>query len=154
LNDAEHERAHTLERHGPQVPLRRDDAPENARTVEGRIYGDAPWRDEANFSFRWFSRSLINDVLNRYLRDNWDDVRLDLALREKHTKLVQHEHAVGEGFRNANFGQENSRPRSVYLQTNFYEITLDLLHPGRGPPVIQVTTAFPNGRFFVDKKGY
>jgi hypothetical protein len=163
LNDAEHEGiAHTLEKHGPQVRLYREGAPERAPTIEGRIYGDEPWEQAHNFSFRWFSRSLINDVVNRYLRENWDGIRLDLALREKHNNLVQHEHAVGEGFRDANFGKEKKKekkkedtsPESVYLQTNFYEITLDLFHPGRGPPVIRVITAFPNGRFFLDKKKY
>ncbi|WP_203781756.1 hypothetical protein [Paractinoplanes rishiriensis] len=43
-NDAAHEHlhAHTGERHGPDVPLRRDPAVRDL-TLEGRIYGDPRW---------------------------------------------------------------------------------------------------------------
>jgi hypothetical protein len=50
-NDAEFgdEGAHTLDRHGPDIPLPRDP---NTKTIEGRIFGDNPWRRE-NSSFKW-----------------------------------------------------------------------------------------------------
>lgn len=53
-NDAAHEHlhAHTGERHGPDVPLRRDPAVRDL-TLEGRIYGDPRWTRRENRSYRW-----------------------------------------------------------------------------------------------------
>ncbi len=44
--------AHTTERHGPDIPLHRTDAPRGLRTIEGRIYGDPPWDEAANWSYK------------------------------------------------------------------------------------------------------
>lgn len=69
--------AHTIERHGPDVALRR--AP-NVRTVEGRIYGDDPWRSSENRSFKWTDHTTMNQEVNRYVQENWETIRSDLAL--------------------------------------------------------------------------
>jgi len=50
LNDAAHSRAHTIERHGPDVPLRRQPG---VQTIEGRIHGDHGWGQPENQSFKW-----------------------------------------------------------------------------------------------------
>ena len=53
LNDAAHPRAHTMERHGPDVPLRQQP---DVQTIEGRIYGDHGWGQPENQSFKWTIR--------------------------------------------------------------------------------------------------
>ena len=47
INDAVHGElgAHTIDRHGPAIALRRVPG---KKTIEGRIYGDAPWSSAVN----------------------------------------------------------------------------------------------------------
>jgi hypothetical protein len=137
--------AHTLERHGPTVPLRRAAAP-GARTVEGRLFGDAPWGRDANFSYRWFTLRIAQDTINAYLRANWETIRSDLATKGEFNAMFDARRAVGEGFYDANFGTPgpHAAPRPVYHTTSIVSLTLRLV-PG-APPRIYVETAFPFGR--------
>jgi hypothetical protein len=143
-NDAVHAAAHTIERHGPRIPLRPEDAAAGVRTLKGRILGDAPWTRPENFSYRWVDESTMNRVVNDYLRNNWKEIRSDLALHGFHKKTFDAGKSVGEGFRNANYGKQ-APPLPVYSRTSIVTVVLERA-PSRGPPGFQVITAYPNGR--------
>lgn len=135
-----HADAHTLERHGADVPLRRADNP-GGRTIEGRIYGDSPWARPENASARWFSDSMMNRTVNEYLRTNWETIRSDLALEGRHTNVFDTGGAVGEGFYNGGAYGTGAR-NAVYSQTSMVRITI-LLDPG--PPAgFHIITTFPS----------
>lgn len=135
--------AHTVERHGSDVPLRRTDAPRGIATIEGRIYGDPPWNGPENWSYRWTSPTVMNDTINTYLRANWEMIRLELAMEGRFQITFDAGNAVGEGFYNA--GQMGiGAVDAVYHQTSTVSLTLQLI-PGQ-PPSFFVVTAFPAGR--------
>ena len=138
--EGNHPDAHTIERHGPDIPLRRADAP-GGRTVEGRVFGDPPWGDPQNASFRWLNDSVMNRVVNDYLRANWERIKLDLATDGRHTGTGDAGNAVGEGFINP--GQGGLGPRSaLYMRTSLFRLTIRISY---GPPVgFYIVTAFPN----------
>ena len=170
-------------RHDPDMPLRRSDAepistgrhrqlpdgrfvPEPGdkypRTVEGRVTGDTPWEGRRqNFSSRWKSDADLNREVNKYISDNWERIRLDLADSEKG---YAHEgfgwarnedgtrRIVGEGFANKNQPFTNpagvpnvppGRPEPEYFETDSYRITVrvDPNNPSR-PYVVR---AIPEG---------
>jgi hypothetical protein len=137
---------HTIERHAPDIPLRRGDAPAGARTVEGRIYGDPPWGDPQNFSYKWIDEPTMNRVVNNYLRNNWEAIRSDLALNGRHEATFDSGNLAGEGFSNSSFGTPNP-PNAVYSRTSVVTITLELIL-GRTPAAFRILRAFPNGRGF------
>ena len=145
-HEAETPGAHTIERHGPDIPLKRGDAPAGARTIEGRITGDPPWGDPANFSYKWIDEPTMNRVVNEHLRANWEKIRSDVAVNGRYEATFNQGNLVGEGFFNQSFGTpEPARP--VFSQTSTVTITIDLA-PGRNPPAIRIIRAFPNGRGF------
>jgi hypothetical protein len=84
-NDAAHPDAHTVGsaanpgRHSPLIRMRRaldaSGAPDGTRTIEGRVYGDPPWPEAANYSAKWRGIDVINRVINNYLKANWETVR-------------------------------------------------------------------------------
>jgi hypothetical protein len=132
--------AHTQERHGPDVPLPRDPS---TRTVEGRIYGDAPWDRPENWSYRWTDPSTMHHAVNEYVRRNWEDIRSDLALRGRHGGGFDAGHRVGEGYYNN--GMYGAGPRqSQYATTSFVVVRIRLV-PGSDPPQPFILTAFPAG---------
>ncbi len=135
-----HADAHTMERHGPDIPLRRGDNP-GGRTIEGRIFGDTPWGGQSNASARWLSHSKLHQVVNNYIRGNWEAIRSDLALNGRHSNSFDAGSAVGEGFVNGgSFGQG---PRTaVYARTSLVRITI-VLDAG-SPPSFHIITTFPN----------
>ncbi len=142
-NDATYLDAHTLERHGPDIPLERGSAPAGDRTVEGRIYGDSPWPSQENYSYKWSDPSTMNRTVNDYLQNNWDQVRSDLALNGTHNATFDAGHAVGEGYYNS--GQYGAGPRqAVYTQTS--TVTLTVRSVPSDPSAINIIRAFPNGR--------
>ncbi|MGW4351641.1 alpha/beta hydrolase [Nocardia sp. NPDC004582] len=134
--------AHTIERHGPEVPLNRVDAPPGDRTIEGRIYGDQPWGPQQNWSYRWTDVSTMNRTINDYLRANWENIRTDLALNGEHSAIFDAGHSVGEGFYNQGMGGVGPR-LAHYTQTSHAKVVLTLI-PGT-PPSFMVLTAFPSG---------
>ncbi len=150
-NDAMHPDAHTLGsganpgRHGPEIPLERSvdstGAPDGTRTIEGRVYGDPPWTERANFSGKWRSIGIIDRVLNRYLRANWENVRSDLATDGAHTGVFPAEEVVGDGYFNKNYGTANPPQAVGPVPTNMVRVTI-LLVPGT-PPTYYVITCFP-----------
>ncbi|WP_327141955.1 hypothetical protein [Nocardia sp. NBC_01327] len=143
-NDLAHaaDGAHTVERHGPDVPLNRDDAPPGDRTIEGRIYGDPPWSHAQNWSYRWSDASTMSRTINDYLRANWETVRSDLALDEFHKATFDTGHLTGEGFYNE--GMNGLGPKSARAgRTSFATVVLNLI-PGR-PPSFLVVSGYPAG---------
>jgi hypothetical protein len=136
--------AHTLARHGEDVPLRRADAPPGSPTVEGRIYGDRPWDGTQNYSYRWLDHTTMNDTVNQYVQDNWDTIRSDLLTEGRHHGWVDTGRAVGEGFYNS--GMWGAGPRNaVASQTSFAEVTIVPGNPW-DPRSVFVLRAFPSGR--------
>ncbi|WP_129840301.1 hypothetical protein [Streptomyces sp. RFCAC02] len=133
--------AHTTDRHGPAIPLRGRNT--GTITIEGRIYGDPPWRGAENRSFRWISESVMNRTINDHIRDNWDDIRSELALSDRNTyrKTFDAEHLVGEGFYNEGMYRPGHPRVARYVQASEVTITLRLI-PGT-PPHFFLLTAFP-----------
>jgi hypothetical protein len=132
--------AHTIERHGPDIPLSRDPS---TKTIEGRIYGDAPWREPVSGSYRWTDSSTMNREVNRYIRENWPEIRDDLALDEFHEKLFDAGHHVGLGYHNK--GMYGAGPRqAVYGVTSLVRIRIRVV-PGSDPATPFIVSAFPAG---------
>jgi hypothetical protein len=132
--------AHTSVRHGPDIPLQRDPA---TQTIEGRIHGDSPWPKAENFSHRWTDPSTMNRTINDYVRENWEDIRSNLATDGVHRAKFDAHHRVGEGYYNV--GMHGAGPRqSRFSTTSFVSLTIRLV-PGSDPPQPFIVTAFPSG---------
>ncbi|MGW0434450.1 WXG100-like domain-containing protein [Micromonospora sp. NPDC003197] len=139
-NDAAHAShgAHTLDRHGPNVPLARDP---HTRTIEGRIYGDPPWPRRQNYSSRWPDAISMNRAIKEYVEANWQTIREDLALEGRHTG-VGPSGVNGEGYYNANsHGVGGSPLARRYVPTNI-RVAMRLV-PGSDPARAFIVTAFP-----------
>jgi hypothetical protein len=145
-NDADYSGlgAHTEQRHGPTVPLRRDPDPQSGnRTIEGRIYGDPPWPHAQNWSYRWTDPGTMNRTINAYLRDNWEGIRSDLALDGEHEGKIIAANAVGQGYYNP--GMHGTGPRaSTFGVTSMAKVQIKLV-PGSDPPIPFIVTTFPSG---------
>ncbi|MFI5938534.1 hypothetical protein [Actinoplanes sp. NPDC051494] len=133
-------RAHTLDRHGSDIPLERD--PET-KTVEGRIYGDAGWNKRENWSYKWDDPVTMNREINNYLRHNWESIRSDLAIGGAHVSSFDAGHRVGEGYYNTTMGQPGE-PAAHRAATSFVKLVIKIV-PGSDPPEPYVITAYPSG---------
>ncbi len=139
-NDRDNDPAHTIERHGPDVPLRRDP---NVQTIEGRIYKDTGWSKAENQSFKWDGASIMTQEVNDYIRRNWDGIRSDLAMEGRHRGQYDSGHRVGEGFLNG--GMHGTGPRQAHhMATSLVRIKIELV-PNSDPAKAFVVTAFPAG---------
>ncbi|WP_249997456.1 hypothetical protein [Actinoplanes sp. M2I2] len=139
-NDHDNSTAHTIARHGPDVPLRRDP---DVQTIEGRIYKDTGWRRPENQSFRWDSPAVMTREINRYVRQNWEAIRSDLALGGRHEDYFTSDNRVGEGFLNG--GMYGTGPRQAhYMVTKLMLIRIELV-PNSDPAKAFVVSAFPAG---------
>jgi hypothetical protein len=139
-NDAAHSRSHTVERHGPDIPLQRDPA---EKTIEGRIYGDTGWPASQNGSFKWNDPSTMNRTINDYVRSNWEQIRYELATDGLHVNVFDADHAIGTGY--VNKGMYGAGPvQSRYAVTSTVRIRIQVV-PGTDPPVPFIVTAFPTG---------
>ncbi|MEU8817840.1 hypothetical protein [Actinoplanes sp. NPDC048796] len=137
-NDAAHRRAHTIDHHGPDIPLERHLGP---RTVEGRIYGDGEWGDAVNASLRWTDPSTMHREINGYIQRNWSRIRDDLALERSHDGLFDAGHRIGEGYYNN--GMYGAGPRQAeYTTTSLVRIRIKLVQ-GSDPAQPYLLTAFP-----------
>jgi hypothetical protein len=140
---------HTLERHGPDIPLERElDAngnPTGTRTIEGRIYGDPDWPMRANKSSRWSSMLRLNQVVNRYLRANWEAIRGDLIRRAEHENTFDAGGPVGDSYINTRFGQPGgaANPEPALIP-NVGRVTIVIRYdPGATPP-FHIHTVYPD----------
>jgi hypothetical protein len=139
-NDAANSRAHTLDRHGADIPLRRDPS---QKTIEGRIYGDTGWTRPENQSFKWDSPTVMTREVNDYVQRNWDEIRSDLATNGVHEARFNAGHRVGEGF--VNGGMHGFGPRQAeYLPTSLVQMRIRLVD-GSDPAEPFIISAFPAG---------
>lgn len=140
LNDATHAAGHTIDRHGPQLPLRRQ---AGVQTIEGRIHGDHGWPSPENQSFKWDSPTVMTREINEYVQRNWETIRSDLATKGAHTARYDAGHRVGEGFLNG--GMYGLGPRQAeYMPTSRVRLRI-LLVPGSDPSRSFLLSAFPAG---------
>jgi hypothetical protein len=141
LEDPAHPSAHTTGprgRHGADIPLRRTDAPPGQRTIEGRIFGEPPWGPAQRASMRWISDSIMVRVINEYLRANWEQIKLDLALNGEHSGGMDAGNVVGEGFVRTGTA---AAPDPVYVTSSLVRIVIQFV-PGP-PPDFFIVTAYP-----------
>jgi hypothetical protein len=132
--------AHTLDRHGPDIPLLRDP---NVKTLEGRIYGDRGWDRPENWSLRWTDHTTMNREINSYVQQNWEQIRSDLALDGQHGGAFNAAHRVGDGYYNS--GMYGAGPRQAqYTAASLVRITIELVD-GADPPQPFIVTAYPAG---------
>ncbi|XVU27043.1 hypothetical protein ACQPZJ_08380 [Actinoplanes sp. CA-054009] len=143
-NDAAHEEhgAHTIERHGSQIPLERDPG-SGIRTVEGRIYGDDPWGKTENKSFKWDDPTIMTREVNEHVQQNWEAIRSDLAMKGLYEGTYEAGHRVGHGYYNS--GMFGFGPRQAEYATVSRVVIRIRLAPGSDPPEPFVVTAFPSG---------
>lgn len=147
-NDARYlaEGAHTLDRHGPDIPMERDPALSHdptAKSIEGRIYGDAPWRNAENRSFQWIDASTLKHEVNAYVQQNWEMIRSDLAMQKLHLAFFDAGHRVGRGYYNK--GWYGAGPReAVYAETSLVRIRIRI-DENTDPPQAFILTTFPSG---------
>jgi hypothetical protein len=140
LNDSAHARAHTIERHGPDVPLRQESG---VQTIEGRIYGGHGWRQPENQSFKWDDPTVMTREINDYVRRYWETIRSDLAAEGVHEGRHNAGHRVGEGFLNG--GMYGLGPRQAdYTPTSLVRLRIRLV-PGADPARPFLVSAFPAG---------
>lgn len=153
-NDAAHSpHAHTGRRHGSQIPMERSlDAngqPDGTQTIEGRIYGDPPWNTDGgkqNFSAKWLSQDILNQTVNHYLRNNWEQIRSDLATGGEHAKSFDAGPVIGEGYFNKNYGQPGGPISKGPTSTSMVFIAIKFV-PGN-PPSFYIITTYPTLRGF------
>jgi hypothetical protein len=125
-------------KHGADIPLRRADNP-GGRTIEGRLFGDPPWREQHHSSSKWFSDSTMVRTINEYIRAHWEQIRYDLAVGGEHSGFGNAGSAIGEGFRNTG---TLAAPAPLYLVSSLFRIRIRLLE---GPPIdFFVVTSFPS----------
>ena len=132
--------AHTLLHHGPELALRRSPG---APTVEGRIYGDTPWRHPETRSYKWTDHTTMHREVNRYVQENWETIRSDLALTGRHNGGFDAHHRVGEGYYNK--GMHGAGPRQAEYGATSLVIVRMRLALDRDPPQPFIVTAFPSG---------
>ncbi|MEM8529788.1 MAG: hypothetical protein AAGF95_03040 [Chloroflexota bacterium] len=94
--------AHTLDRHGPNIPLNSSNP--NARTIESRVVDGrgTGWGTTQNFSYRWVSESTANEIIDKHVVENWDDIRESLVQRGSYVATFDAGRLAGEGFYNQN----------------------------------------------------
>ncbi|GGN98959.1 hypothetical protein GCM10010112_92320 [Actinoplanes lobatus] len=136
--------AHTIERHGPDVQLQRHHDPNSGvRTIEGRIYGDRPWRHSENKSYQWIDSSIMNRAVNEYVQNNWEEIRSDLAMDGIHKAMFDAGHRVGHGYYNKNMFNPGP-PDPEYAVTSLARITVKIV-VGSDPLEFFILTTFPAG---------
>jgi hypothetical protein len=139
-NDAAHggRGAHTIDRHGPDIPLQRD---VSTKTIEGRIYGDPPWSTKATRSYKWTDLSTMNRAVNAYVKQNWEILRADLALRQFHEGIFDAGRRLGRGYYNS--GMFGAGPRQArYGETSLCMVRVCLV-PEPDSAVPFILSAFP-----------
>ncbi|MGH2370970.1 MAG: hypothetical protein ACRDI2_22560, partial [Chloroflexota bacterium] len=134
VHEAEFADAHTIARHGPDVPL---------SDLEARIYGNPPWPRPENWSYRWDNVTTMNDVTNEYLQRNWDTIRTDLLTKGHHRVRFDAGRRVGRGYYNSGMYGAGQR-QAEYDETSWVQIAIELA-PG-GDPRIFIPTTFPTRR--------
>jgi hypothetical protein len=139
-HDAEYRNrgAHTLDRHGPDIPLRRI---AGVKTIEGRIYGDPPWRCKMMRSYQWMDLPTLNHEVNTYVRQHWTVIRINLASRHRHDGVADADRLVGRGYDSS--GVPGSGPgRARYREVSQFKVCIRLM-PNTHTAVPFILSAFP-----------
>ncbi|BCY09802.1 hypothetical protein L3i22_048900 [Actinoplanes sp. L3-i22] len=137
-NDIEHRSrgAHTLDRHGPDIPLRRT---AGMKTIEGRIHGDPPWRHRVTRSYQWMDLPTLDFAVNTYVRRHWTMIRINLADRRRHEGVADAHRPVGRGYD----GSGTPGPgRARYREVSQFKVCIRLT-PDVDPAVPFILSAFP-----------
>jgi len=135
--------AHTVDRHGPQLPLPRLPPGVETKTVEGRIYGDWGWGKAESKSYKWTDHTTMNREVNQYIQEQWQMIRDDLAIDGFHESLFDAGHRVGQGYYNK--GMYGAGPRHAeYGETSLVRVRIAVVE-GSDPPGPFVVTAYPAG---------
>jgi hypothetical protein len=129
--------AHTIDRHGPAITLRRVSG---TKTIEGRIYGDAPWSSAVTRSYQWLDLPTADRVVNAYVRRHWQLIRADLAGQGFHQGDADAGRRIGRGFFSS--GRSGTGRRAQYDETSTFMVRLRLA-PEPETPEPYVVTAFP-----------
>jgi hypothetical protein len=83
----------------------------------------------------------MNREVNNYVRENWEEIRTNLATEGVHNGAFNAGHRVGEGFYND--GMYGAGPRRArYTAASVIRISIDIV-PGSDPPRPFIVTAFP-----------
>lgn len=127
-NDRTFADAHTIERHGWHIELKRllDSVgkPTGTRTIEGRLYGDPPWRRRGEFSARWLNEDVLNQTVNRYVQNNWEAIRMELAHRRGYEGVFGTA-TIGAGYYNdTNRGGTDANPIPREWRPSMTRITI------------------------------
>ncbi len=113
------------------------------RTVEGRIYSETGWDKAASKSYKWTDVGTMNREVNRYVRENWQAIRDDLAIDQFHEGLSDAGHRVGQGYYNK--GMYGAGPRQAeYGETSLFRVRIRVVE-GSDPAVPFIVSAFPAG---------
>ena len=140
-HDLAHPKAHTLERHGPDIPLAHIPG---VKTIEGRVYGGHGWERRENQSFKWIDHTTMHNEINEYVRTNWETIRSDLAIGDSpHEAVINAGHRIGHGYYNSGMYGTGVR-QAAYAETSWFKIRIRLT-PGSDPPEPFIVSAFPAG---------
>jgi hypothetical protein len=137
-NDAKHRArgAHTLDRHGPGIPLQRM---AGAMSIEGRIYGDPPWSRRVTRSYQWTDLAILDGAVNAYVRRNWAAIRIDLANRCRHDGVADAGRVVGRGYESS--GTKDAG-RARYREVSQFRVCIRLISK-LGTAVPFILTTYP-----------
>jgi hypothetical protein len=145
--DNQYRGAHIIERHGPEIPLRREDVGPGERSIEGRIYGDTPWDRTDNWSYRWIDNTTWQRAIQTHIQANWANITQPLTTKGFYRQTFDAGYLVGEGFYNS--GMHGMGPRkAVYHQTSYVTIRIEAVLDS-DPLEFFIVTAYPDGKGFI-----
>ncbi|NOJ96007.1 hypothetical protein HMI51_24115, partial [Corallococcus coralloides] len=138
--------AHTVDRHGAQLPYSSAGTPPGTRSIESRVTTGDGWNKTEPLSFQWDSDATMNATINKYVADNWGRIRTELALEGVSDNLdipVPAGTSVGRGFKGVE-DPVTGNMRAVPLNATHYNIRLRVIDGA--PPQVVVLTAFPGNK--------
>ncbi|RKG68420.1 hypothetical protein D7V80_12380 [Corallococcus sp. CA054B] len=144
-NDAAHgaaHNAHTIDRHGAQLPYSSAGQPPGTRSIQSRVTTGDGWGKIENNSFQWSSDATMDATINKFVADNWNTIKTDLAMYgySDHLNIAAPPGTtVGKGF-TASVDSAGNRT-AVPANANSYNLRLRLIDGT--PPQVMVLTAFP-----------
>ncbi|RKH51723.1 hypothetical protein D7Y23_09415, partial [Corallococcus sp. AB050B] len=145
-NDVAHgsaHNAHTLDRHGAQLPYTSAGQPPGTRTIESRVTTGDGWGSVETNSFQWNSDAQMDATINQYVKDNWSSIKDKLMMQGYADELnipAPPGTTVGRGFTQVK-DPVTGAVRAAPANATTYNIKLRLVDGV--PPQVVVLTAFP-----------
>ncbi|WP_375757223.1 annexin [Corallococcus exercitus] len=134
--------AHTMDRHGAQLPYSSAGQPPGTRSIESRVTTGDGWGGVETNSFQWNSDAQMNATINQYIQDNWPSIKDKLMLQGFADEVnipAPPGTTVGRGF---TAGVDSAgNPTAIPANATTYNIKLRLVDGV--PPQVVVLTAFP-----------